>query len=257
MYFLSVACLFRNESHSIREWIEHYLFHGVCHFFLINDASDDDSCEKLEPYIQRGQVTLFNAKWNRYLGRQRDMYNKYILPEINKTKWLLLLDMDEYMWSPKNVDLKKILEECWRIGQIQVDHTLYGSSDHELQPESVVSSFVRRSKQKPTKEPGNRKYFIQSAFGFSSLNIHHATFNDKAFEEKHFLLLNAPYFIMNHYSCQSREFWNTVKCSRGDGDNWRVRKLEEFDEVDINEVGDDELLKQNLPVLERLGFKIE
>ena len=100
MYSLSVGCLFRNESHSIVEWLEHYLFHGVEHFYLINDASDDGFQRLLDPYLKNGVVTLFNANWDRYVGRQRDMYNCYVLPRLSETKWLLMVDMDEYVWSP-------------------------------------------------------------------------------------------------------------------------------------------------------------
>jgi len=257
MHVLSVGCLFRNEAHSIIEWVEHYLLHGASHFYLIDDNSDDDSCLLLEPYVKRGVVSLFNAKWDRYLGRQRDMYNHYILPRLSESEWLLMCDMDEYVWSPSNLDLRKVLASCGGIGQIQVDHTLFGSSGHEIQPQSIVGAFTRRSEQVPTKVPGNRKYFVNCGFKFNSLNIHHATFIDKEDEDKRFLLLNDDYFRMNHYSCQSRDFWDNVKCKRGDGDFWRVRSGADFDEIDVNDAMDDGLLKQNLPVLERLGFTVE
>jgi hypothetical protein len=143
------------------------------------------------------------------------------------------------------------------LAQIQVDHTLFGSSGHELQPMSIVGGFTRRSSQKPTIDPGNRKYFVNSAFKFSSLNIHHATFVDKEDEEKRFLLLNKDYFRMNHYSCQSMDFWINNKCKRGDGDFWRTRTVEDFKSIDVNEVEDDGLLQQNLPVLEKLGYYVD
>jgi hypothetical protein len=257
MHALSIGCLFRNEAHSIVEWIEHYLLHGASHFYLIDDGSDDNSCELIEPYVKKGLVSLFNAKWERYLGRQRDMYNHYILPLLCESKWLLMLDMDEYMWSPHSLDLKTILGQCEYLGQVQVDHTLFGSSGHESQPSSIVASFTRRSSQMPTKSPGNRKYFVNCSFKFSSLNIHHATFVDKEDETKRFLLLNDNYFRMNHYSCQSREFWSEVKCKRGDGDFWRKRTMKDFDEIDLNDDVDETLMKQNLPVFEKLGFVLE
>lgn len=257
MYSLAIGCLFRNESHSIVEWLEHYLFHGVEHFYLINDLSDDSSCQLIQPYIDRGLITLFNANWDRYLGRQRDMYNHYILPLISQTKWLLLVDMDEYVWSPKHLDVRLMLEECFNIGQIQIDHTLFGSSGHELQPKTIVGDFIFRSKERPTKEPGNRKYIIQTKFGFSSLNIHHATFNDVTLEKDKFTLLGDPYFRMNHYSCQSLEFWKTVKCVRGDGDEWRQRTFADFNDIDVNDEKDDGLLQQNLPVYEKMGLLLE
>jgi hypothetical protein len=257
MYRLSVGCLFRNEAHSIKEWIEHYLFHGVTHFYLIDDASDDESCVILEPYVLRGIVTLFKATWDRYLGRQRDMYNHYILGRLNESAWLLMLDMDEYMWSPRSVNLNDVLSSCGHLGQIQVDHTLFGSAGHELQPASVVGGFLRRTSETPTTNPGNRKYFVNCGFKFSSLNIHHATFVNKEDEEKRFILLNGDYFRMNHYSCQSLSFWVDIKCKRGDGDFWRIRTRADFDKINVNDSYDDALLKQNAPVLEKLGIQVE
>lgn len=244
MYKLSVGCLFRNESDSIIEWLEHYLLHGAEHFYLINDNSDDDSCLLLEPYVKKGLVTLFNAKWDKYLGRQHDMYNHYILGLLHESEWFLLTDMDEYMWSPKNKDMTVVLSEFRHIGQIQVDHTLFGSSDFVLQPKSIVSSFIKRSRDCPTESPGNRKYFVNCSFKFTSLNIHHATFVNKDDEINRFLLLN-NYFRLNHYCCQSRDFWNNIKCRRGDGDCYRSRTEAEFNDIDVNDVEDIDLKNQN------------
>jgi len=256
MYDLCVGALFRNEAHSMKEWIEHYIYHGVDHIYLIDDASDDESCSIIEPYVQRGVVTLFHASWGRYLGRQRDMYNHYILPLLPSTRWLLICDIDEYVWSPQSIDLKRVLTDCNELGQIQVQHTLFGSSGHELQPESIVGSFMFRSAASPTSTPGNYKYFVNSAFKFSSLNVHHATFVDKADELNKFIILKDPYFKMNHYNCQSRDFWRDVKCKRGDSDFCRQRTDADFAEIDQNDTFDDELLLQNMPFLTNLGYML-
>ena len=32
-YNLIVCGMFKNESHVLREWLEHYLYHGADHFF--------------------------------------------------------------------------------------------------------------------------------------------------------------------------------------------------------------------------------
>ena len=136
---------------------------------------------------------------------------------------------------------------CSRVGQIQVEHTLYGSNGHIQQPKYLVQGFTRRSSQQPTALPiGNRKYFINSDFEFTSLNIHHATFLDKKDELENFILLNKEWFIMNHYCCQSIEFWNEVKCKRGDADDYLSRNREDFNKFDVNEVEDLGLFNQNL-----------
>ena len=59
MYKLSIGALFKNESHSIKEWLEHYLYQGVEHFYLVDDDSTDNTREILKPYVEKGIVSLF------------------------------------------------------------------------------------------------------------------------------------------------------------------------------------------------------
>ena len=77
------------------------------------------------------------------------------------------------------------------------------------------------------------------------MNIHHATFLNKKDELEKFILLDKEYFIMNHYNCQSRNFWSEVKCTRGDADNYLIRKQEDFNALDLNDVEDLGLFNQN------------
>jgi hypothetical protein len=156
-----------------------------------------------------------------------------------------MVDLDEYMWSPDSLLLTTTLDKIPHVGQIQVEHTIYGSSGHIIQPKKIVESFTKRSSIHPTKNPGNRKYFINTSFKFSSLNIHHATFVDLQDELKHFILLEKTYYILNHYNCQSKDFWLNVKCKRGDCDEYRIRKENDFNEVDLNDIEDIGLLQQN------------
>jgi hypothetical protein len=248
-YELAIGALCKNESDSILEWITHYLYHGVQHFYLINDASTDNTVEIIQPYIDSGIITLFDARCKYFLGRQRFLYNKYILPRVNSSemKWLMISDVDEYVWSQESRDLKDVFRQCSHLAQIQYNHTLFGSNGHIQQPTGgLVRNFTRRSQTRPTESIKNYKYAVNSAFKFESLNIHHATASDEIYMKcEFFMQLGEPYFLMNHYSCQSLNFWNEVKCTRGDGDHYLVRDMEQFRRYDINEVEDIELLEQN------------
>jgi glycosyltransferase involved in cell wall biosynthesis len=254
MYKLSVGAVLKNESQSIKEWIEHYLFHGAEHFYLIDDQSTDNTIEIIQPYIDKGIVTLFSSDWSHYRGRQKDMYNHFILPHLNESKWLLIVDLDEYVWSQYSINLNNVLVQCNHMGQIQVENTIFGSNGHVEQPKSIVASFTRRCAEHPTINTihGNRKYFVNSSFDFSSLNIHHATFVDKNDELNNFQCLTFPWFIMNHYVCQSKNFWNSVKCTRGDADSYKARKPEHFIDYDLNDVEDTELYEQNKSICNSL-----
>jgi hypothetical protein len=59
------------------------------------------------------------------------------------------------------------------------------------------------------------------------------------------MLIDTGYLLINHYSCQSRTFWENVKCVRGDGDAYRQRTMKDFEELDCNEVEDLQLWEQN------------
>jgi hypothetical protein len=200
----------------------------------------------LQPYIDRGLITLAVVQEPYYLGRQRNLYNRYILPHIKETRWLLMVDLDEYVWSTLDTRLDNVLRSQGfeSYGQIQMKEALFGSNGHETQPERIVESFTRRCHEF---RGGKYKYFVNSHFEFSSLNIHHADFAESKFvhDSSVFIIVFPEYFILNHYNCQSREFWNQVKCTRGDSDDYIKRLPEHFELFDLNDVEDTGLLEQN------------
>lgn len=244
-YYLSVGAIFKNESHCIKEWIDHYLFHGACHFYLINDNSTDNFIDIIQPYIDDNVVTLFNVNEPYYLGRQRNLYNRHILPLLSETKWLLMVDLDEFVWSKLDINLCNILRSAETYGQLQIRQHMFGSNGYNVQPRYIVQSFTKRKRYDETDQLF--KYFVNSDYSFSSLNIHHADFTNTEYvgDATKFITAGTEYFINNHYRCQSKEFWNNVKCTRGDSGNYIIRKEEHFIEYDINEEEDFDLCNQN------------
>ena len=240
MYTFSVGALFKNEAHCIREWVEHYIFHGAEHFFLINDGSTDEFMSQLKGYEEK--ITIFSVDEKYYLGRQRNLYNRYLLPRLSETRWLLVVDLDEFVWSSLDIDLRNVLRICDSLGQVQVQERMFGSNGHTTQPKSLVESFTRRAANQDS-----RKYFIHNTHTFTSLNVHYADFEDDndINDVSKCMCIDTSYFVYNHYKCQSREFWDTVKCTRGDSDCYLTKRPEDFALFDFNEVEDRGLWEQN------------
>jgi hypothetical protein len=252
-YKLAVGAMFKNEGLAMVEWIEHHLYHGVEHFYLIDDnQSTDDSVERLQPYIDRGLVTLYSVNVPYFLGRQSMMYTHYILPHLKETEWMLMIDLDEFVWSPKALDLRTILDQCGAFSQIQMYQLNFGSSGHETQPKSIVANFTKRCKEDMS---GGYKYFISSKYKFKKLGAHHAEYVNPE-DKQSFVILQHEWFALNHYVLQSREFWESVKCgpTRNDSDGYRVRKKEEFNHTEWNDREDTELLEQNRQLLQGLDL---
>ena len=210
-------------------------------------AVADNFMDILQPYIDKGQVTLFNIQWEIYNGRQSAIYDHYILPRLNESKFLLIVDLDEFMWSKQEINLNNILKYCTQFSQIQVRSTYFGSNGHNKQPKSIVEGFTK--KQKEYSIMRNCKYFINSAFSFSSLQVHNAVYSNGEIDPPHFRYFEYPWLILNHYHTQSREFWDNIKCTRGSSDHYRILKPEDFEEVDFNEVEDLELYEQNKNII--------
>lgn len=241
-YHFVVAAIFKNEEHALIEWIEHYKFHGAQHIYLIDDNSNDNGVQIIQPYIENGFVTLFNANFPMYLGRQKDIYNTFILPLIHNkiSKWTFICDLDEFLWSPDSLDIKDLLFGCKHFSQIQINHSQFGSSGYIDQPKCIVKYFIYKEKE----ETELLKYFVNSDFKFSSLNIHHATYVNKEDSINTFIRLS-NFFKLNHYIIQSLNFWNNIKCTRGDADSYLLRDESQFHGMDKNEVEDLSLWEQN------------
>jgi len=245
MYYLYVFALFKNEAHCIKEWIDHYIFHGVEHFYLLDDESDDNYHNILDEYINKGLITLIKIKWDRYKGRQKDIYNNYMLPLIKETQWLLICDLDEFVWSPQTINLTTILNTAHHLAVLQVTQTLFGSNNHISQPSSLVKSFTkRREYQCGLQRTCGYKYFINSTYPFKELNVHYAIPEIEYDEKNRWIILDDSYFILNHYCCQSRDYFEK-KCKRTDVNVFKEINIDDFPEFDINEVDDFRLYEQN------------
>ena len=109
MHFFTIGAMFRDEAHILKEWIEHYLFHGVDHIYLINDRSTDNFRPIVAPYIEQGRVTMYEAPDIPADGKQNKMYNKFFQKHLRATRWFGIFDLDEFLYSPQTINIKEIL----------------------------------------------------------------------------------------------------------------------------------------------------
>lgn len=59
MYFFSIIVYFKNECSSILEWVLHYKNWGVDHIYMIDNGSEDNYDQIIEPFIKEGFITLW------------------------------------------------------------------------------------------------------------------------------------------------------------------------------------------------------
>jgi hypothetical protein len=246
-YNFSICSVFKNEAHILDEWIQHYLNNGVEHIYLVNDNSNDNYLQIIDNY--KDKITLYHNDINtKNVGRQIMIYDKYFKPILTENKWLSIIDMDEFLYSPLNIKFVDILNKYNNYSQIKVDWLHFGSNNHIKQPISVVSGFTKRAQYNTNKEYYSYKCIFKTdsllTFGIHMNNVSgltiHLKYND----------INTPELVINHYNLQSFDFYMNIKSTRGDVNNWfdhnkLKRDQELFTKYDINDVIDLRLYEQN------------
>lgn len=142
---ISVCALFKNEAPYLREWIEYHRLIGVSQFYLYNNGSLDSFRKVLHPYIQDGIVTLIN--WPDNLGPMSDSGTVWALSTqlsayenalrwtaLGKTKWLLFLEIDEFLAFPEGQTLKELLEKHEEAPGIILTSEYYDASYRSFMP---------------------------------------------------------------------------------------------------------------------------
>lgn len=253
MFYFTIGAIFKNEAHILKEWIEHYKLHGVDHIYLINDSSTDNYIYILQPYIDSNYITLYNNNVVcNNVGRQTILYNYYFNKHLQDTKWFGILDLDEFLYSPQEVNLKNILKKYENEKQLQVNWVHFGSSGYIKQPTCVVNNFIYRGEYNSiTNGPNGRYNSYKSIVNTSANNIylnihsHHIDTKNISFSEIE------PILLINHYCTQSLEFWQNIKMTRGDVNKYYdslewERNLKLFNDCNVNvNILDNRLKNQN------------
>lgn len=113
---LAVCAIFQNEERYLKEWIEFHKLVGVEHFYLYNNCSADGYFSVLKPYIDAKEVDLIDwpiqaMSWNEWIYEvQPAAYMHCVKYAEGKTKWLALIDIDEFLTPISSDSIPEILK---------------------------------------------------------------------------------------------------------------------------------------------------
>ncbi len=140
-YNLVVCALFKDEAPYFKEWIEYHKMMGVEHFRLYNNNSTDDWQTVLAPYIEKGEVEVLNwpsskkALKNWCLLTQWPACQDGIRYFIGKSKWVALIDIDEFLLPLEHHDMTTFLQEYEEYPAVMLNWQCFGTSFINTIPE--------------------------------------------------------------------------------------------------------------------------
>jgi len=239
-YFLSVIAIFKNETMNLKVWLDHYLWQGVDHFYLIDNGSSDNPLNILDSYIKDGLVT-YRFKPKRFA--QEEHYNE--MYKIIKSKWVMVVDLDEFVYSPWNTISNVLNNELKDYNLIYMNWIMFGSNDLIDHPNDIRTAITKRKsiEESLCNTSFNYLKYICKKENILSLGIHEPEFINK--NSINSVICNTL-LRLNHYPIQSKYYFNIVKSARGDVHNINneyIRDDSYFNKYDYNTNIIDNVLK--------------
>ncbi len=136
---LALTAIFQNEAPYLKEWIDFHRLMGFEFFYLFDHRSTDEPRKVLEPYMAEGvvQLTVWPLDYSdvfEWTEVQCLAYERAIHWACGKTKWLAILDVDEFLFSVDG-PLLEVLNRYEEYGGVGVNWQLFGTSNVAKIPE--------------------------------------------------------------------------------------------------------------------------
>jgi hypothetical protein len=264
-YTLSICTIFKDVAPYLKEWIEYHLLVGVEHFYLYNNSSEDDYLTVLQPYIDSDIVTLVDwpdrdtenwgdTKYAWVATTQKSAILDAI--EVSKpvTKWLAVIDADEFLVPVKDNNLIDLLKKYERFPGIKIRWQTYGTSGiDDIPPNKLLIELL--TYKAPTTASINSmiKEIIRPALVKNIVWIPH-TFSFIDNEEARKTKINEV--RINHYIHRTINYFYTHKVKNKEKiDN--VQLTQKFIDTKVNAYNEveDRIMDRFIPELRhRMGF---
>ena len=256
MYDLVVCGIAAGEEAYLAEWLSFGLLQGVQHFYLNINNPIDRTPEILEHY--KDVVTLGTLPLNKedeYAIHQWQLRAYAELADMakKKSRWITILDCDEYLWSPTGKQLPEVLKDYndKGLGCIQVRWAMFGDSGHRTKTDGLV--IERFTHRQDGTHPHCKSVFKSSHYKEQGGNCHTVRVKvlivneRKVPQPKEYAVDWKPgtfdILRINHYHIKSFEE-AMARLALREGKATEVKDKEHFYAVDnYNDIKDESLLK--------------
>lgn len=248
MNYLSVCTVIKNEAPYLEEWLDFHIKQGVEMFYLFDNESTDNTKKVLEPYSD--YITYKFVPGN---AVQFPTINTFIEEHRTDSRWVAFIDADEFLFSPKEEDLKELISIAFDkrvISGIAAHWLLFGSNGHLKYTDDPVTR--RFTKREGVVNPHVKSIMKMSDVHRLNGNVHCFTAALNIVDEKLNILPNqyaqhtpatADILRVNHYVTKSKEECD-IRRALPRADTGELRSNDFFDAHNRNDAEDFEILKR-------------
>ena len=231
--YYSVAVIVKNEARYIREFILFYQATGADRIYLYDNDSTDDLMDQIRPFLDSGLVV-----YRRWPGKrvQAAAYRDVVRRSRGRTRWLAIIDADEYLFSPRG-PVPEQLKAYEAYPGVGVNWLMYGPNGHDRRPAGLImDNYTTRVASPDSVMNCHIKSIVQPRQVSLLFHVHYAVYRGGryAVNEDGEIIDNTCAFIqwtgraftarnhssvfrINHYATKSLEDLE-AKCARGYAD---------------------------------------
>ena len=224
---VGICSIQRNRGPWILEWVLFHYLLGVRYFYIGIHKTTDHSVAVLEQLSRYINIKTFAVADTTYQAPQQDFY-QYTLDRFqHEVDWLAFIDGDEFLFPVKVDTLQEALKQFANqsYSALGVYWRCFGSSGHIKEPKGLIlENFKLRA---PDNFSPNRhiKSVVRTKHARGTLTLGAHLFETPAgtYDELGRPISgglsehesSAECLRINHYVCQSREYFLTVKRPNG------------------------------------------
>ena len=255
---LGICTIQRNRGKWLAEWVVFHHLVGFTNFYIYLHKCDDNSKEvvtNLQKHFNIQCYVIADDTQRPQLAAYQHAYQEF----GHEIDWMAFIDGDEFLYPTSKNSLTEVLEiyNYKKLSALGVYWRCFGSSGHKQDPNGLIIEDYQYQAKHDFIPNRHIKSIVKgsqgSLFGITE-NAHifktiYGTF-DESFREinKGWMKEFEPSYqqiCINHYACQSYEFFINFKQNSGaaDASENLIRNKDWWNEFDRNDVHSDQILR--------------
>lgn len=183
-YKFAIMAIFRDEELYLEEWLEYHIDQGIEYFYLYSNDPDMSKYPYLEKY--KNHVTIIpwiDVKTDETSTIQRKAYEHCIENFNNKYDYIMMLDIDEFLYPIHNDKSLKVIDiiksyDIKTTKALKIPRFNFGSNGHVSRPTGkVAENYTKREKICSTYKTIANSSFLDTTSKF--YGVHDFPFLDK------------------------------------------------------------------------------
>jgi hypothetical protein len=255
---LGICTIQRDRGRWLAEWVAFHYAAGFRKFYIFLHRCTDNSeavvrqlqkhfdiqCFVLGAEVQRPQLAAYQHAYQSF-GHEVD--------------WMAFIDGDEFLFTPQSGDLRHVMGQYQyaKVSSLGAWWVCYGSSGHVTEPEGLI---IENYQLRPPLSHLNNRHFkcivrgqqgdsVSVGMNAHSFNTRYGTVDElmRPLSVGYMPEIEPSYeqLRINHYVCQSLEYFETFKQNSGmaDAGSMAIRPREIWDRDNINDIHDPAALR--------------